>query len=78
MKLSAKKLIAGLSQSSFPRQRIQEYHSNEENCLDNGYCDQNRKDFKESEFCYIDRASSAFQSAKRDDYENEATYDAGY
>jgi hypothetical protein len=39
---------------------------------------QNRKDFKESECCYVDRASSAFQSGKRVDFENEDILDAGY
>jgi hypothetical protein len=34
---------------------------------------QNRKDYKESECCYVDRASSAFQSGKRIDFENEST-----
>jgi hypothetical protein len=38
----------------------------------------NRKDYKESECCYIDRACSLFQSEKRIDFENEATQDAGY
>lgn len=62
------------------KQRVQEYHSNDESNLDNGYCEmnQNRKDYKENDCCYADRASSAFQSGKRIDFENEATQDAGY